>query len=164
MTPWRHVATSRLTLGMTSQRDAIASWGNPRALRLLSLESQTQQTLKRHRDHCSVANASRDVINVQHDVIAWRQGVMGWSYSIGNTLVAFLDLKNPKNDTEIIVLSQILPEMSWTSSMTSQHDVIASWVGRVSGHHPFSHSTHFYEHFDILYNIASQNFPRKIIF
>ena len=48
--------------------------------------------------------------------------------------------------------------------MTSQHDVIASWVGRVGGHHPFSHSTHFYEHFDILYNIASQNFPRKIIF
>ena len=89
---------------------------------------------------------------------------MGWSYSIGNALVAFLDLKNPKNVTEIIVLSQILPEMSWTSSMTSHHDVIASWVGRVSGHHPFSHSTHFYEHFDILYNIASRNFPRKIIF
>ena len=72
-------------------------------------------------------------------------------------------LENLKIGTEIIVLSQVLPEMSWTSSMTSQHDVIASWVGRVSGHHPFSHSTHFYEHFDISYNIASQNFPRDYI-
>ena len=54
--------------------------------------------------------------------------------------------------------------MSLTSNMTSQHDVKASWVDRVGGHHPFSHSTHFYEHFHILYNIALQNSPREIIF
>ena len=174
-----------LTSSMTSQHDVKTSLGNHTALALLSLDSQIQKTVQTtprslfqhkyfprcnwrqawyifwnsHRFryiHVGFIKSNREGKN--------RQGVMGWSYRIGNALVAFLDLKTLKTTPRSLFYHKYFQRChwrpTWRHNMTSKRHGLVVWAATIR-----FHIAHIFMNILIYYTtLHHKNSPRKIIF
>ena len=73
-------------------------------------------------------------ISAWHCDVTWWQSVKRWSYSLGNDSVEFLDLKNPENDTNNVVLWYIQQKIEyltlWRHVWRPSRDVTVSSADR----------------------------------
>ena len=98
MTPLRHAMTSCCTFMTSWEAFATEQWSRCRFRVCWVWDSRGSSPNALGLPHDAMASRCDVMLNVKRNVTVWRQGVMRWSYSIGNASFEIPYSRNPKND------------------------------------------------------------------